>query len=110
MTAKLQTRRRFLTGAAATAAFTASAPYIKTAYSAGTLSLGLWDHWVPGANDVIERICLEWGTANNVDVHVDFITSINNKLLLTAQAETRAETGHDVYSLPVWFVSMFSLK
>ncbi len=102
-----QTRRRFLKGAAATAAFTATAPYIKTAYSAGTLSLGLWDHWVPGANDVMERICVDWGKANNVDVHVDFITSIGNKLLLTAQAETRAETGHDVYCVPLWLVSMF---
>ena len=27
--------------------------------------------------------------------------------LLTAQAESRAQTGHDVFSLPTWFSSMF---
>ena len=32
---------------------------------------------------------------------------MGNKLLLTAQAESRAKTGHDVFSLPTWFSSMF---
>ncbi len=107
MASTTHTRRRFLKGAAASAAAVGAAPYIKTAHSAGSLTLGLWDHWVPGANAVMERICVDWGKANNVDVSVDFITSIGNKLLLTAQAETRAETGHDVYSVPLWMVSIF---
>ena len=101
------TRRRFLGHAAAAAAAGIAAPYVKTAHSAGSLALGLWDHWIPGANDVMEQVCLEWGAANNVEVRVDFITSIGNKLLLTAQAESRAGTGHDVYSLPTWMPSIF---
>ncbi len=98
------TRRAFL--GAGTAAF-ASAPYIKAGRSAGTLSLGLWDHWVPGVNQAIESLCLKWGAANNVEVTVDFITNIGNKLLLTAQAESRAQTGHDLLYLPNWGPTMF---
>ena len=101
-------RRRFLKTGAATAGLVAGAPYIKAGYSAGRLVLGVWDHWVPGANEVLERLCTDWGTANNVEGQVDFITSIGNKLLLTAQAETRAETGHDIYSVPLWLPSLFS--
>jgi hypothetical protein len=99
-------RRRFLGGTVAGAAAVA-APYVKTSHSAGRLSVGLWDHWVPGANEAMEKICLDWGAANNVEITLDFITSIGNKLLLTAQAESRAETGHDVYSVPLWMPSIF---
>jgi len=102
------TRRRFLKTSAAAAGLVAGAPYIKAGHSAGTLSLGVWDHWVPGAHAVLEGICTDWGAANKVEVRVEFITSIGNKLLLTAQAETRAETGHDVYSVPLWLASMFA--
>ena len=101
-------RRQLLktTAAASAAAFT-SFPHIKTARSAGKLKLGLWDHWVPGANDVLRQICEQWGANNGVEVTVDFITIIGNKLLLTAQAESRAKTGHDVYSMGTWMLSMF---
>ena len=100
-------RRTFLKTAASAGAFSLAAPYVKTSHSAGSLSLGIWDHWVPGVNKVLENICKEWGDANGVEVNIDFITSIGNKLLLTAQAETRAKTGHDVYSLPTYYTSMF---
>ena len=30
--------------------------------------------------------------------------------MITAQAESRAKTGHDVFSLPTWFSSMFKNK
>ncbi len=106
MTAIGPSRRRFLETAAAGAVGLA-APWVKSAHSAGSLSIGLWDHWVPGANDVMRDVCTEWGEANGVDVTVDFITSIGNKLLLTAQAESRARTGHDVYCVPGWFPSIF---
>ena len=103
-------RRRFLKTTAAvsvsTAAFTGF-PYIKTAHSAGKLKLGLWDHWVPGANDVLRQICEQWGANNGVEVTVDFITTIGNKLLLTAHAESRAKTGHDIYMLETWMPSIF---
>ncbi len=102
------TRRRFLKTAAAAGAVAGAAPWVRSAHSAGSLSIGLWDHWVPGANDVMRKICTEWGEANNVEVSIDFITSIGNKLLLTAQAESRARTGHDIYCVPVWMPSIFS--
>ena len=103
-------RRKFIKTIGIAGATTIAAPYIKTATSAGKLSLGIWDHWIPGANDVLENIILSWGEKNGVDIKVDFITSIGNKLLLTAQAESRAETGHDVFSLPTWFSSMFKSR
>ena len=99
-------RRKFLQLTAAGAA-TVAFPYIKSSHSAGKLSLGIWDHWVPGVNDVLRSICEDWGKANGVEVTIDFITSIGNKLLLTAQAESRARTGHDVFSLPTYYTSMF---
>ena len=32
-----------------------AAPFVRGAYAAGTITIGLWDHWVPGANDVTSR-------------------------------------------------------
>ena len=107
---KLQKRRNFIKTAGASGALTLFAPYVKTSISAGKLNLGLWDHWIPGANDVLEKIVVTWGKNNGVDIKIDFITSVGNKLLLTAQAESRAKTGHDVFSLPTWFSSMFKHK
>ena len=100
-------RRKFIKGLSATSGYVIAAPYVKTSHSAGRLLLGLWDHWIPGANDVLENIIVAWGEKNGVEIKVDFITSIGNKLLLTAQAESRAKTGHDIFSLPTWYCSMF---
>ena len=100
-------RRTFIKTAGAAAAGALAAPYVKTAHSAGKLKLGLWDHWVPGANAALEQIVTGWGEANGVEVTVDFITSIGNKLLLTAQAESRAGSGHDVYSHAFAMVPLF---
>jgi hypothetical protein len=92
-----QTRREFLkvTGAAGAALAAGSLPRVSFAQKT-KLSLALWDHWVPGANAVLDGIIQEWGKANNVEVSIDHITSIGDKLQLTAAAESRAETGHDV--------------
>ncbi|HET6521035.1 MAG TPA: twin-arginine translocation signal domain-containing protein, partial [Geminicoccaceae bacterium] len=100
------TRRKFLQTTALAAAGTLAAPYVKTAHSAGRLSLGMWDHWVPGANDVLAQMCQEWGQQNNVEVTLDFITSIGFKNQVTAAAEARARTGHDIFSLPTWDVTI----
>ena len=100
-------RRKFVKGISAAGGYTIAAPYVKTAYSAGKLSLGIWSHWIPGADNILENILVSWGEKNGVEVKVDFITSIGNKLLLTAQAESRAKTGHDVFSMGVWMTSMF---
>ena len=102
-------RRRFL-GTGSAAAVAMAAPYVKTARSAGRLELGVQDHWVPGVNPVVERICTEWGQQNNVEVKVDFITSVGNKLALTAQAEARAGTGHDIFQMGLWGPSIQRTK
>lgn len=100
------TRRTLVKGAALGAAGAFAAPYIKSARSAGSLSLGLWDHWVPGANDVLTKIVEDWGAKNGVDVTVDYITSIGFKNILTAQAEARARKGHDMMAHPTWQASI----
>src|SRR5690242_559339 len=54
----LLTRRTVLQTTAATAL---AAPFVRGAYAAGTLSFGVWDHWVPGAAEVLKKICADWG-------------------------------------------------
>ncbi len=95
-------RRTFLgtTGAAGAAAALFGFPRIALAQS--RLALGLWDHWVPGANDVLKGIILDWGKANKVEISIDFITSIGNKLDLTGAAEYRAQSGHDIIAFGTW--------
>ena len=99
-------RRTFLKTTALATGATLAAPYIKSAHSAGTLALGMWDHWVPGANDVLAKMCQDWGAANNVEITLDFITSIGFKNQVTAAAEARARTGHDIFALPTWDVTI----
>ena len=89
------TRRRLLATTAASTALIAM-PYVRGAYAAGKLSVGLWDHWVPGANDVSRKIIQEWGEKEKVDVTVDYITSQGEKLRLTMAAEAQAKSGHDL--------------
>ena len=43
-------RRRFVAGTAAASAALVAAPFVRSANAAGKLSVGFWDHWVPGAN------------------------------------------------------------
>jgi ABC-type glycerol-3-phosphate transport system substrate-binding protein len=98
---KGMTRRRFVATATAASASVA-APFVHTARAAGGLSIGLWDHWVPGANEVALKIIQEWGEKEKVDVKVDFITSQGNKLLLTIAAEAQAKSGHDIMEFTNW--------
>jgi ABC-type glycerol-3-phosphate transport system substrate-binding protein len=99
-------RRTFLQTTAIAAGATFAGPYVKTAHSAGKLALGLWDHWVPGANDVLAKMCQDWAAANNVELTVDFIASAGDKLTITGAAEARARTGHDIFALPTWQVTI----
>ena len=69
------------------------APFVRSANAAGTISIGMWDHWVPGANDVQTAIIKEWADKNKVEVKIDYITSQGNKLLLTLQAEAELAGG-----------------
>ena len=96
------TRRRFVISSSAASATLIAAPYVSRAYAAGSLSLGLWDHWVPGANDVVLKVIQDWGAKEKVDVKVDFITSQGNKLVLTLAAEAVAKSGHDIMEFTNW--------
>ena len=94
------TRRRFL---ATTAAATAIAmPYVRGAHAAGKLSMGFWDHWVPGANNATTALVNEWAEKEKVEVSIDYITSQGNKNLLTIAAEAQAKSGHDIFAFPTW--------
>ena len=83
MKEKKMTRRQFLTTTAAATVAMSVGPWVKTSHSAGKLSVFLWDHWIPGANDVSRKIIMDWGKANGVDVTVDYVTSRGDKNLIT---------------------------
>ena len=96
------TRRHVLKSAALGSVAAIAAPYVKDSYAAGSLSLGVWDHWVPGANKTLTKLCNEWGAKNNCEVTIDYITSQGEKDKLTAAAEAQAGTGHDIMSHRDW--------
>ena len=98
------TRREIIKSAALGSAAAIAAPYVKGVYAAGSLSLGVWDHWVPGANNTLTKLCNEWGAKNNCEVKIDYITSQGEKDKLTAAAEAQAGTGHDIMSHRDWNV------
>ncbi len=101
-------RRRVVTGTAALSAALVAAPFVRGAYAAGKLSLGLWDHWVPGANKTSTALIEEWAAKEKVDVTIDYITSQGNKLLLTGAAESQAKSGHDILALSTWLPSRYA--
>ena len=102
MTQAKISRRKFVAASAAASAATLAAPFVRSAHAAGKLSIGLWDHWVPGANKASEALIKEWGEKEKVDVSIDYITSQGNKLLLTIAAEAQAKSGHDVMAMSTW--------
>ena len=87
-------RRKTVKLAAAAAAL--PLVHIRTAGAAGKLSIGFWDHWVPGANAVMQKQVDAWAAKNKVEVSADFISTASGKLQLTPAAETQAKAGHDV--------------
>ena len=95
------TRRRFLSRTAAATAIIAM-PHVRGAHAAGKLSIGFWDHWVPGANEASRALCQHWGAKEKVEVSIDYITSNGNKNLLTIAAEAQARSGHDILAFPSW--------
>ena len=102
MSRRTFTRRRFIATTAAASAAAIGFPYIRTSYAAGSLSVGFWDHWVPGANDVLTKICNDWAQKEKVALKIDYITSQGNKIVLTAQAEAQAKSGHDFLTFQAW--------
>ena len=92
--------RRTVLRAATAAAL--SAPFVRGAFAAGKLSVGFWDHWVPGANNTLTKLCQEWADKNKVELSIDYITSQGDKLLLTGAAEAQARSGHDMMTFLAW--------
>lgn len=95
--------RRTVLKAAALATTGLAPPFVRGAHAAGKLSMGFWDHWVPGANDTMTKLCHEWAEKEKVDITIDFITTQNDKLVLTAAAEAQAGSGHDIMALLTWY-------
>jgi ABC-type glycerol-3-phosphate transport system substrate-binding protein len=96
-------RRRTVLQSAAAATAILATPFVRGAHAAGKLSVGFWDHWVPGANGPLEKLCHEWAEKEKVELKLDFITSNGDKDLLTAAAEAQARSGHDVLGLLAWY-------
>jgi ABC-type glycerol-3-phosphate transport system substrate-binding protein len=102
MSRKKLSRRQFVAATALSSAALITAPYVRGAYAAGKLTIGFWDHWVPGANKASTDLVNEWAAKEKVDVQIDYIPSQGNKLLLTTQAEAQAKSGHDIIALSTW--------
>jgi len=96
-------RRQFVAATAATSAVLIASPHVRGAYAAGKLSMGIWDHWVPGANKASTDLINEWAAKEKVDVSVDYITSQGRKDILTIAAEAQAKAGHDILQMPTWW-------
>jgi ABC-type glycerol-3-phosphate transport system substrate-binding protein len=108
MVSKKVSRRRFVAGTAAASTAFVAAPFVRGAHAAGKLSIGFWDHWVPGANKATEDLVKAWAEKEKVDVTLDFITSQGNKLLLTIAAESQARSGHDILAFSTWLPSRYA--
>ena len=108
MTSWKMTRRAALRLSAAGAAL--PLVHVRTGRAAGTIKVAFWDHWVPGANTILQQQVQDWAKKNNVTAEVDFITSEGNKLQLTAAAEAQAGMGHDLMTFFTWDVHNHSTK
>jgi ABC-type glycerol-3-phosphate transport system substrate-binding protein len=97
------TRRRFMATSAAASATMIATPYVRSAHAAGKLAVGMWDHWVPNANNASRALIEEWAEREKVDVQIDYITSQGEKLRLTIAAEAQARSGHDILAMTTWW-------
>jgi len=87
---------------AAAAAGMVTAPFVRTAGAAGKLSVGYWDHWVPGANKAMTELCEAWAEKEKVELTIDYLSTQGNKLYLTIAAEALAKSGHDIMDFSAW--------
>jgi ABC-type glycerol-3-phosphate transport system substrate-binding protein len=101
----LSRRRALQLSAAATALPLVN---IHSAHSAGKVTCAFWDHWVPAGNEAMRKVVGEWAEKNHVDVQIDFLTAIGNKIDLTMGAEAMARQGHDVFAFDQWTVHQWS--
>jgi ABC-type glycerol-3-phosphate transport system substrate-binding protein len=103
MTARRISRRTFFGTTMAASTAMIAAPFVHTAHAAGKLTIGFWDHWVPGANNTSQALVDEWAAKEKVEVTIDYITSQGNKNLLTIASEAQARSGHDIFAMPTWW-------
>jgi ABC-type glycerol-3-phosphate transport system substrate-binding protein len=103
MSRKKLSRRQFVAATALTSAALISAPFVRSARAAGSLTMGFWDHWVPGANKASTDLVNEWAAKEKVEVSIDYVTSQGNKNLVTIAAEAAAKSGHDIMAMPTWW-------
>ena len=108
MTSSKIARRRLVMGTAAASAAFVAAPFVRGAHAAGKLTMALWDHWVPNANNATKTLIDEWAAREKVEVSVDFISTQGNKLLLTGAAESQAKSGHDIFAFSTWLPSRYA--
>lgn len=94
-------RRHFIS---ATACMAAGA-YVRGVHAAGSLNVGFWDHFVPGANEVLRNLAQEWARKERVDLRIDLVPSLANKNTMTIAMEAQAKVGHDILAFPNWFAS-----
>ena len=66
MSRRKLSRRQFVTATALSSAALITAPYVRGAHAAGKLSIGFWDHWVPGANKASTDIVNAWAEKEKV--------------------------------------------
>src|ERR1700744_4628426 len=97
------TRRQFVAATALSSAAMISAPFVRTANAAGSLTVGLWDHWVPDANKASTDLINEWAGKEKVAVQIDYITSNGRKDEITIAAEAQAKSGHDLLRMATWW-------
>ncbi|HJZ29717.1 MAG TPA: extracellular solute-binding protein [Hyphomicrobiaceae bacterium] len=102
MAKRSMSRRQFVGATAAASASLVAAPFVHTAGAAGSLSLALWDHWVPGGNTAMTEICQAWADKEKVNLQIDYLSTQGNKLYLTIAAEALAKSGHDIMDFSAW--------
>ena len=98
------TRRAILETGALAAGTAALGPFVHTAHSAGKVTIAFWDHWVPGANEAMQKVIDDWGQANHVEVVLDFLESGTSdaNLTPTLEKEARERQGHDLVQVWDW--------
>jgi ABC-type glycerol-3-phosphate transport system substrate-binding protein len=98
------TRRRLLkTTVFATGAL--ALPFVHGAHAAGKLSAFFWDHPVPSVPPAMRKLCEAWAAKEKIDLQLDFVSTNGDKILLTVAAEGQAGSGHDIATIPSWYVS-----
>ena len=93
MSRKKLSRRQFVAATALSSAALITAPYVRGAYAAGKLSIGFWDHWVPGANKASTDLVNEWAEKEKVEVSIDYIPSQGNKHPADDRRRSAGEIG-----------------